>query len=97
VSGSRGNLALLARRELGKITVVVTLPIMTGRLAMRWVVGASLGKPRDLHLVVEDLGLARLGLGNERIVEYVEHILADLLELLLNLLAVFPDGVDVLV
>lgn len=48
------------------------------------------------HLVVEDLGLARLGLGNEGVVEDVENILADLLELGLNLLSVVTDGADVL-
>jgi len=46
--------------------------------------------------VVEDLGLAGLGLGNERVVEDVEHILADLLKLCLNLLAVVTDGSNVL-
>jgi hypothetical protein len=48
------------------------------------------------HLVVKDLGLARLGLGDEGVVEDVEDILADLLKLGLNLLAVVADGADVL-
>jgi hypothetical protein len=48
------------------------------------------------HLVVEDLGLARLGLGDEGLVEDVEDILADLLELGLDLLAVVADGANVL-
>jgi hypothetical protein len=48
------------------------------------------------HLVVEDLGLARLGLGDEGLVENVEDILAHLLELRLDLLAVVADGADVL-
>jgi hypothetical protein len=47
--------------------------------------------------VVEDLGLARLGLGDQGVVEHVEHVLADLLELLLDLLSVLADGADVLV
>jgi hypothetical protein len=51
---------------------------------------------RYAHLVVEDLGLARLGLGDERVVEDVEDILADLLELRLDLLAVVADGAEVL-
>ena len=51
---------------------------------------------RDSHLVVEDLGLAGLGLGDERLVEDVEDILADLLELGLDLLAVVADGANVL-
>lgn len=49
-----------------------------------------------LHLVIEDLGLARLGLGDEGVVEHVENILADLLELLLDLLSVLADGANVL-
>jgi hypothetical protein len=50
----------------------------------------------DAHLVVEDLGLARLGLGDEGVVEDVEDILADLLELGLDLLSVVADGANVL-
>jgi hypothetical protein len=46
--------------------------------------------------VVEDLGLARLGLGNERLVKNVQDILADLFELGLDLLAVVADGANVL-
>lgn len=49
-----------------------------------------------VHLVVKDLGLARLGLGDERLVEDIEDILADLLQLGLNLLAVVADDGDVL-
>jgi hypothetical protein len=48
------------------------------------------------HLVVEDLGLARLGLGDKGVIEDIEDILADLLELGLDLLAVVADGADVL-
>ena len=47
--------------------------------------------------MVEDLGLARFGLGNESLVEHVENILADLLELALDLLTVVADGGNVLV
>jgi hypothetical protein len=50
----------------------------------------------DAHLVVEDLGLARLGLGDKGVIEDVEDILADLLEFGLNLLSVVADGSDVL-
>ena len=46
--------------------------------------------------MVKDLGLARLGLGDERVVEDVEDILADLLELGLDLLSVVADGANVL-
>jgi len=54
------------------------------------------GAAGHAHLVVEDLGLARLGLGDERVIEHVEHVLADLLELRLDLLSVVADGADVL-
>jgi len=46
--------------------------------------------------VVKDLGLPRLGLGDERVIENVKDILADLFELGLNLLAVLADDGDVL-
>jgi hypothetical protein len=46
--------------------------------------------------VVEDLGLARLGLGNEGLVKDIQDILADLLKLGLDLLAVVADGANVL-
>ena len=52
---------------------------------------------RILHLVVEDLGLARLGLGDESLVKDIEDILADLLEFGLNLLTIIADGADVFV
>lgn len=47
--------------------------------------------------MVEDLGLAGLGVGDKAVVEDVEDILADLLELELDLGAVLADGADVLV
>ena len=49
------------------------------------------------HLVVEDLGLAGFGLGDQRVIEDVENILADILELGLDLLTIIADGLDVLV
>ena len=77
--GSRGSdLALLARGELGEVSVVVTLPVtqtVRGLLQCksRFFGGAS------VHLVVKHLGLAGGGIGNERLVKNVEHILANLL------------------
>jgi hypothetical protein len=47
--------------------------------------------------VVEDLALAGLGLGDEALVEDGENILADLLELKLDLLAVLANDTNVLV
>ena len=49
------------------------------------------------HLVVEYLALTSLGLGDQALVEHVEHILADILEFGLNLLAVVANDSDVLV
>ena len=46
--------------------------------------------------MVEDLGLAGFGLGNQGLIENVKNILADLLELGLNLLAVIADGGNML-
>ena len=46
--------------------------------------------------MVKDLGLSRLGLWNQGLVKDIKDILADLLELGLNLLAVIADGGDVL-
>ena len=47
--------------------------------------------------MVEDLALARLGLGDQGVVKDVKDILADLLELGLDLLAVVADDGNVLV
>ena len=38
-----------------------------------------------LHLVVEDLGLSGVGAGDEVLVQHVQDVLADVLQLLLNL------------
>ena len=46
--------------------------------------------------MVEHLRLARLGLGDEGFVEDIEDVLTDLLELGLDLLAVVPNGRDML-
>lgn len=47
--------------------------------------------------MVEHLRLAGLGLGNQRLVKDIEDVLADALELRLNLLTVFADDRDILV
>lgn len=89
-----GNLALVSRGELGQITVVVTLPIRTSQSQYKWEMG-ELGAD-NAHLVVEHLGLASLGLGDQGLVKDVQDILADLLQLSLDLLAVITDDGDVL-
>lgn len=47
--------------------------------------------------MVEDLALAGLGLGDQALIEDVQHVQADVLELSLDLLAVLADDADVLV
>ena len=47
--------------------------------------------------MVKDLRLARLGLGDQGLVEDIEDILADLLEFGLDLLTVIADGADMLI
>lgn len=51
----------------------------------------------NAHLVVEDLGLAGLGLGDQRVIQNVQDILADILKLLLDLITVLLDDTNVLV
>lgn len=85
-------LALLARCELGKVAVVVALPIRES--AIKLLLSHT---QYDAHLVIENLALARLGLWDQALVKDVKHILADLLELGLNLLAVLADDGNVLV
>lgn len=60
--------------------------------------GISLrGAEADIHLVVENLGFASLGLGDQALVEDIEDILADLLEFGLDLLTVVANGANVLI
>lgn len=47
--------------------------------------------------MVENLGLARLGLGDERLVKHVQDVLAHPLKLRLNLLAVVTNGGNMLI
>lgn len=54
--------------------------------------GNSVG--RNTHLVVEDLGLAALGRGDQVLVENLEDIIADLGQLSLDLLTVLLDEGD---
>ena len=93
---SRSSLALLPRCELSQVAVVISLPATKSQ-------HCTITTPHDCdsriyaHLVVEDLALARLGLGDQALVEHIEHILADALQLLLDLLAVLADDANVLV
>jgi len=94
---SRSTLALLTGSELGKVAVVVALPVDMLSASRRAIRTESAQSRARIHLVVEDLALAALGFGDQAIVEHIEHILADLLELQLNLLTVLADDADVLV
>ena len=58
-------------------------------MAWHWTVGQACA-----HLVIEDLGLARLGRGDQVLIKNLENIVADLGELVLNLLAVLLDEGD---
>lgn len=90
MSSSSGVLAFVAGGELGKITVVVALPIeQSGIFQKRFL-------DRTLHLVVEDLGFAGLSLGDQGVVQHIKNILADPLELQLDLAAVLSDSRDML-
>jgi hypothetical protein len=83
------SLALVANSELGKVAVVVTLPVVRTVVSrgshLQWAA---------LHLVVEDLGLAALGRGDEVAVKALQDVLADLGKLGLDLLAVLLDESD---
>lgn len=96
MGGGGGNLALLTRGKLGEVAVVVALPAWS-LVADVTAIQASAQILGHAHLMVENLGLASGGIGNEALVKNVEDILADLLELSLNLLTVVLDGRDVLV
>lgn len=98
--GSSGsNLALLAGGELGKITVVITLPVAPKKSEnIRTAASAIIcGKRENPHLVIKDLGLASGGVGNEGLVKNIEDVLANLLQLALDLVAVLADSADVLI
>lgn len=105
MSGSGSRLTLLAGSELGKITVVVTLPVfgncqVRNGISRLWeqdgIKGITVSRFHS-HLVVEDLGLARGSVRDKGVVQDVEDILADLLELQLDFSTVLLDGADVLV
>lgn len=93
----RSDLALVAGRELGEITVVVTLPArQTNSQHVESSLQHRICTARS-HLMVEHSGLARPGVGDEGGIENLEDILADALELGFDLLTVFRDDGDVLV
>lgn len=79
-------LAAVTDGELSKVTVVVTLPARLVNKSMQEDVMSW-----RLHLVVENLGLARLGRGNKVLVENLENVVADFGKLGLDLLSVLLD------
>ena len=76
--------------------MVIALSLSVARSALLGLIRV-LNEFLGLHLVIENLRLARLGLGDEMLVQHVEHILAHLLELGLDLLAVVTNGANVLI
>lgn len=97
MGSSGGVLALLAGGELSEITVIITLPMK--QVALDGVLNARVPDKTvaSIHFVVENLGLASLGLRDQALIENVEDILADLLKFGLDLLAVIADGANVLI
>jgi hypothetical protein len=94
--GSGGSsLALLTGSELGKVAMVITLPKSRTLASLPHI--HLLETVYDVHLVVEHLALTCLSLGDKTLVKHHENIFADLLELLLDLLAVLADDANVLV
>lgn len=94
---SSSVLALLTGGELSEIAVVITLPATQIRLN-----GVHYARVPEtviaiIHLVVENLRLSSLSLWNQALIEDVKNILADFLELGLNLLTVIADSADVFV
>jgi hypothetical protein len=51
----------------------------------------------SIHFVIENLGFARLSLGDEELVEDVQDILANILQFGLDLLAIFADDRNMLI
>lgn len=93
-----GTLALGTGSELGEVAVVITLPVYNVSAMSRHEVCPHQSRLEcNSHLVVEDLGLSSLGLGDESLIKNVKHILAHLLQLGLDLLAVIADDTDVLI
>lgn len=85
-----GFLALISNSELGEVAVVVTLPVPAVRCR-------TIQKPCGdgiSHLVIENLGLARLGRRDQVLVQNLQDVLADLGQFGLNLLAVLLDQGD---
>jgi hypothetical protein len=70
------------------------IPVSKGTLELR---GEFIITEKDVHLVIEDLGLSRLGLGDQRFIQNIKNILADFLKFSLDLLAVITNGRNMLV
>lgn len=85
-------LSLVGNGKLSQVTVVIALPGV--KVSACLFAGAGSTSDQILHLVVEDLGFARLSRRNQVLVENVEDVLADLPKLFLDLLTVFLDELD---
>jgi hypothetical protein len=85
------SVSLVAGGELGKVSVVVTHPVLKIPSAQGTFDGDQRNERHDSHLVVEDLGLSGLGGGDQVLVQDGEDVLTDLGELGLDLLPVSLD------
>lgn len=84
-----GLLALVANGEFSEVAVVIALPRVIVSNCGVFALSA-----KNLHLVVEHLGLAALGRRDQVLVQALQDILADLGKLVLDLLAVLLDKGD---
>ena len=75
--------------------MIITLPIVVEVLEIP--PGSYSADLIDLHLVVKDLGFPGLRLRNQRLIEDVQYVLADALQLRLDLLAIFANSSDMLI
>lgn len=76
--------------------MIITLPVRKKKSVLA-ADAVTQEKTSNLHLVIENLGLARLGFGDKRLIQDIEDILANFLELGLDLLTVITNGADVLI
>lgn len=85
------DLTLVALGELGKITMIITLPRLD---ALESTTFDQHGKEHDEHLMVEHLRLAALSRFDQMLIEDDQDIFANIGELSFNLLAVFLNQAD---
>jgi hypothetical protein len=91
--GSGGSLfPLITRGKLSKITMIITLPAISSLSVNRLE-----GRHLDLHLVIKHFRLAGFGFGNQRLIQNVKNISADLFQLCLDFLTILADFANMLI